>query len=200
MISIVTGSPRKKDEITRYIDGRIEYQFVSYDLDEIQGTATEIIEKKAREAYKLIKGPLLVEDYSLYIDFLGGFPGPYIKSILAAKQLSKIISTLSALGEIKCRGECTYGYIDQTGKLSIISADHLGVLIPPESEEKATGLYGVDGSLIIEGTNKPFSELSKEEQDRVSVRRHALDKLITHIKNEEQKNKQEYPIKNLVKL
>lgn len=182
MYTIVTGSERKREEIGRYIKNRIEYSFASYDIDEIQGTAEEILKKKTLSAYEIVKGPVLVEDYSLYIDMLAGFPGPYVKSLLSKGELGEIVRNLTKLGKVKCTSECLYGYIDKKGKYHTFSTREKGELI--KSEEEASGLFGVDVLLVQDGTDRPFHYLSQEEKDRVSVRRKTLDKVIKHLQEE----------------
>lgn len=52
------------------------------DIPEIQGeNPRDIIEHKAREAFKAYGKPLVVSDDSWNIPALHGFPGPYMKSI-----------------------------------------------------------------------------------------------------------------------
>ncbi len=52
------------------------------DIDEIQGEDPVVIVKdKARRAYEVLSKPVVVSDDSWDIPALGGFPGPYMKSI-----------------------------------------------------------------------------------------------------------------------
>jgi len=180
-ITIITGNERKRKDIARHIGDQIEYEFVEMEIEEIQGTAQEIIRKKLEEAHKIAKGPVIVEDYSLYIDVLKGFPGPYVKFLLVNGELGEIVKNLRPLGEITCRSECVYGYIDENNKAHIFSADTKGVLVPAESETR--GNWGIDSCLIQEGTTKPYRYLTEEEQDRVSIRKRTIEKLLKHIKN-----------------
>lgn len=52
------------------------------DLPEFQGEPDDISQAKCKEAAKIIKGPVLVEDTCLCFNALGGLPGPYIKWFL----------------------------------------------------------------------------------------------------------------------
>ncbi|KAI5166197.1 inosine triphosphate pyrophosphatase [Nematocida sp. AWRm78] len=195
MITIVTGSSRKKQEINEYIDNRIQYQFIEQDLDEIQGTSTEIIQNKLKTAHKLVKGPVVVEDYSLYIDKLCGFPGPYVKSVLRNGELSKIVNNLAPLGELKCTAECLYGYIDESDECHIFSTKVNGVLIP--ATPVTDGLFGVDHILIQENTSVPFFYLTKEEKNKNSIRRKTINQLIEHLEKEK-KIKEKESVKNIL--
>ena len=52
------------------------------DIDEIQGEDPEkIIIRKAQDAYDVLQKPVVVSDDSWHMSGLGGFPGPYMKSI-----------------------------------------------------------------------------------------------------------------------
>lgn len=176
MITIVTGSPRKTAEIEKHIDGRVKYKFLTQDLDEIQGTSTEVIRRKVLDAYKIVKGPVVVEDYSLYIDILCGFPGPYIKSLLKNGELGEIVKNLSSLGKLSCSAECLYGYIDESQNYHLFSTKVHGVLV--RTEESTAGLFGIDQILIQDGTDKPYYYLSETEKDEHSIRRKTIDKLV----------------------
>lgn len=43
---------------------------------------TLIVEDKARRAFETVGRPVIVEDTGLFIDALGGFPGPFVKHVL----------------------------------------------------------------------------------------------------------------------
>jgi non-canonical purine NTP pyrophosphatase (RdgB/HAM1 family) len=69
------------------------------DLTEIQSEDIEQIAKeKAKQAFSIIKEPLLVNDAGWYITALDGFPGPFMKYInqwLKSKDLLAIMSNHS---------------------------------------------------------------------------------------------------------
>ncbi|OAG32009.1 inosine triphosphate pyrophosphatase [Nematocida displodere] len=179
MIKIVTGSPRKQQEITKYINGRIQFEFIAQDLNEIQGTATEVLVQKLKDAHALVGGPVVVEDFSLYIDALCGFPGPYVKSILSSGGLGQIVKNLQPLGATSCEAESLFAYMDEAGEVHTFSSKVKGTLVP--LDEPADGLFGIDKSMIQAGTTIPFFHLSEEEKDARSIRRETIDKLVSHI-------------------
>lgn len=60
----------------------IELEQIIIDVDEIQHEdAVAIIEDKAAKAFAILQKPVVVTDDSWSIPALGGFPGPYMKSI-----------------------------------------------------------------------------------------------------------------------
>lgn len=179
ILTIVTGSPRKRMEIKKYIGDKLNYRFISKDLIERQGTAEEIVREKLKDAYALVNGPVAVEDYSLYIDLLHGFPGPYVKSLLSSNALSSITNTLSAHNDVLCTSECIYGYMNRDKEVFIFKGAMRGRLLPLQRETH--GLFGVDQLLVLDETTCPYIDLDDEQKNLFSVRRKAVEQLIEHI-------------------
>lgn len=82
--------------------------FFKYELEEIQSSSLkEIASKKAMQAFQKYKKPIIIEDDGLFIDSLGGFPGPYssyvfktignkgILQLLKRDRTAKFISNIS---------------------------------------------------------------------------------------------------------
>jgi non-canonical purine NTP pyrophosphatase (RdgB/HAM1 family) len=71
----------------------------TYDIAEIQAEDAEIIAReKASKAYELVGKPVVVNDDSWTIPGLGGFPGPYMKSMnhwLSAEDFLRLTKTLT---------------------------------------------------------------------------------------------------------
>lgn len=84
-IIFVTGNPRKIEEATAVLakyDTKMEAK--SLDINEIQHSdPRQISETKAREAYKKLGKPIVVNDSFWEIPALGGFPGGYMKEVNA---------------------------------------------------------------------------------------------------------------------
>jgi len=63
-ITYITGNQHKADYLANYLGHPIEYQKI--DLDEIQSLdLRKIVKHKVRQAYDIIKKPVVVEDTSL---------------------------------------------------------------------------------------------------------------------------------------
>ena len=79
-IVLVSGNINKVKEFREILGGDFEVENVKLDLDEIQSMSVlDISERKARQAYAVLKRPVVVEDTGFFIDELGGLPGPFIK-------------------------------------------------------------------------------------------------------------------------
>ncbi|MEI7689916.1 MAG: non-canonical purine NTP pyrophosphatase, partial [Candidatus Saccharibacteria bacterium] len=57
-------------------------------------TATGVAIVKARQAYDILKSPVIVDDSLFHISVLGGFPGPYIKYMLSTIGVDGILNFL----------------------------------------------------------------------------------------------------------
>jgi len=169
---VVTGNKRKREEMKEILDGKVEYEFLELDQEEIQGEAEEVAKRKAFTAYEEIKKPVLVEDYALEIESLGGMPGPYVKQFLPA--LPKTIETLkSSLDSVRAKVICTYAYYDGR-EMKLFVGEKKGRL------ERASGKgFGVDPYFVLDdGAEEALSHLSIAEKNKVSARGMALRKVI----------------------
>ena len=75
-ITFITNTPGKVVEAQEILGSGFKVVGKIVDLDEIQTIdGKEVVEKKAKEAYAILKGPVLVEDTSLYFNAWKGLPG-----------------------------------------------------------------------------------------------------------------------------
>ncbi len=109
----------------------IELSFFHHELQEIQSDSLkEIARFKAAVAYKKLKKPLIIEDDGLFVDSLGGFPGPYssyvfgtigndgILQLLKQKRNAKFVSIITFCNKkiIKNFEACVVGTISKKPK------------------------------------------------------------------------------------
>merc|ERR1712154_21400 len=123
----VTGNPIKISRLQAAFEavGGVPFECVDLQTREIQAcTVKEVAEDKAQQAFKVLQCPLVVHDVGLWVDALGGFPGPY--TAYAAKTLG-VQGLLGALDA--CAGatrlcswhECI-SYIDGKGTIHSFEA------------------------------------------------------------------------------
>ncbi|MFB6194511.1 MAG: non-canonical purine NTP pyrophosphatase, partial [Halobaculum sp.] len=75
MLSYVTTNEGKLTEAREYLDA---VRGAEYDYTEIQAEGLEpIAAHGAREAYRRVGGPVIVDDAGLFVRGFDGFPGPY---------------------------------------------------------------------------------------------------------------------------
>src|SRR5579859_8229615 len=105
-ITFITGNPGKVSLLKQYLDFPVVH--TSIDLVEVQSLdLATIVKHKAKEAYRQVGGPVLVEDTSLRFYALGKLPGPLIKGFLTELGTSGLCRLLdgsserSALAEVQ---------------------------------------------------------------------------------------------------
>lgn len=165
MLYFVTGNEGKLREAREYLD---EVRGIEYDYPEIQHEElTEIAAHGARNAYEHVGEPVLVDDAGLFVDALGGFPGPfsaYVEDTLGVSRVGDLAWNEESqrayfrTAIAYCDGETT-----ETFEGSV-----RGRIVAPRGE----GGFGYDP--IFEHNGRTFAEMSAGEKNAVSHRGRAL--------------------------
>ena len=156
-ITYITGNQHKADYLANYLGHPIEYQKV--DLDEIQSMdLMEIVRHKVRQAYNVIKKPVVVEDTSLEFKALGGLPGPFIKHFLKQMSEEDICSLLDGKDRA-ANARCVFGYFD--GENEVYFEGGVGGTVA--EKPAGNGGYGFDSIFIPEGGS--FTRAEQNEED-----------------------------------
>ena len=156
-VTFITGNQNKANYLNEYLNYPIAHK--KLDLVEIQSMdLREVVEYKAKEAYSIIKSPVLVDDVSVEFEALGGMPGPFIKFMLQAMSYEEICRLFDGKSR-KAYATCIYGYYD--GKSFEIVQGHLygSIADKPEGENG----FGWDKIFIVDGDTKPRATLNKDE-------------------------------------
>lgn len=167
----VTGRPEKALEAER-----LGFLLTRLDLDLPEPQAldpAEIVEAKAREAYRLLSRPVFVEDSGLAIRAWGGFPGALVKWLERSAGVAAIPRMLQDFADRRATAACAVAYCD--GAELVAAAGSVEGTIAPEP--RGAGGFGWDVIFIPEGDTRTFAEMSGEEKDRVSHRRRAWEAL-----------------------
>jgi non-canonical purine NTP pyrophosphatase (RdgB/HAM1 family) len=170
-IIFITGNAAKAEQLGRHLDYPVFHK--KLDLPEIQSLdLKEIAERKAKDAYKIMKSPVLVEDVSLTFNALGKLPGPLIRWFLEELGNDGLCKLLDGQNK-SATAEVCFGLYD--GKiLKTFSGKISGTIAEKPRGEKG---FGWDSIFIPEGSRKTWGEMSAEEQKKTSMRRIALKKL-----------------------
>ena len=176
-ITFITGNSAKAEQLKRHLDYPVFHK--KLELDEIQSLNLEkIIEHKAKEAYKKVKSPVLVEDVSLSFGAFGNLPGPLIKWFLEELGNDGLCKMLDGQKNRNATAEVCYGLYD--GKnLEIFREKVEGKIAEHPCGETS---FGWDPIFIPKGSGKTWGEMSVEEQKKTSMRRIALKKLEKFLK------------------
>ena len=176
VISFVTGNVGKLREVESLLQGRVSFEAVKLDLVEIQGPdcATICIEK-AKEAFRLLKRPVLIEDSGLSFDALQGLPGPYIKWFYDKIGNDGLYKMLQGFPSKSAWASCTFTLCLGDGEMYSFEGRIQGTIVEPAGE----GGFGWDPLFKpLNGGGKTYAEMSAEEKNLISHRSVALSKLV----------------------
>lgn len=179
-LTFITGNLDKVKWTQRYIHIPIEHK--KLELTEIQSLdPKEVLKHKVKEAYKILKKPVLVEDTSLVFHELGKLPGPFIKWFLqqlGPDGLCKIVDKNRNATAI-----VLFGVYD--GKKLSIFEGSIGGTVP--NKPRGKNGFGWDSVFIPNGKNKTHAEMTDNELDEVNIRRFALEEMEREWKENDEK-------------
>ena len=168
-VFFVSSNIHKFKEAKEILDSfGIPIQFFKLNLEEIQSNSIkQIAIKKAQDAFSKCKKPLIVEDDGIFIDSLGGFPGPY------SSYVHKTIGNKGILNLLKyTRGAKFVSTITYCDKNNFESFE--GKLTGTISKSEKGRGWGFDPIFIPKNTTKTFGELINK--NNLSHRYKALKK------------------------
>lgn len=142
--------------------------FICSSLEEIQSDSLrEIAEKKARDAFERFGKPVIVEDDGLFIDGLGGFPGPFSSYVFQTIGNGGILRLLKR--DRKARFVSVISFCSG-GVSKSFEAELFGSIA---DSPRGSG-WGYDPIFVPKDASRTFAELP--EKNSVSHRYRALKK------------------------
>ncbi|KAL2641874.1 hypothetical protein R1flu_009461 [Riccia fluitans] len=178
-VTFVTGNSKKLEEVKMILGQTIPFRSVKLDLPELQGEPEDISKEKCRLAAKQINGPVLVEDTCLCFNALKGLPGPYVRGkwFLQKTGHEGLNNLLAAYEDKSAYALCVFSLA--------LGPDHEPVTFSGRTEGKivparGSGDFGWDPVFQPDGYSLTFAEMPKEEKNKISHRRRALDKVREH--------------------
>lgn len=112
MITFITWNQNKADYLSKYLGINLLHHKIN--LDEIQSMDLfEIVTHKVKQAYDIVKWPVLVEDVSLEFDALWWLPGPFIKFFVENTSFQSICDMIP-INNRKATAKCVFWYYDGT--------------------------------------------------------------------------------------
>jgi len=162
----VTGNQHKANYLAKLLEIELRHQKV--ELDELQSLDLhEIVEHKVRQAYDVIRAPVLVEDVSLEFCALGKLPGPFIKWFLESAGEEACCRMLDSFVDRKAILRCTFGYYN--GKtVRLFDSESLGRI---SQTPKGDNGFGFDRIFICDGYDITRAEMALEENERTYYER-----------------------------
>jgi XTP/dITP diphosphohydrolase len=194
MLSYVTTNAGKVREAEEYLGD--EVRGVAFDYTEVQADELgPIAAHGAREAYREVEGPVLVDDAGLFVEGLGGFPGPYssyVEDTVGVEGVYRLVtrearSTSDDADPVSPAAfRCVLAYCD--GDAVAADTDESVVAVDDEADLPVALFEGVvrgrivaprgDGGFgydpIFEHEGQTMAEMSPAEKNAVSHRGRAL--------------------------
>lgn len=188
-IVIATNNQEKLKEIEQILN---EYELLTLkdvnckiEVEEDQDTFEENSLKKAKEVSEFIEMPCIADDSGLCIDILNGWPGVYTARFLGENATPEqrneaILEKMKDLKgeERKARVECVVTYYEK-GKVIIGRGEIEGKIAKSPRGENG---FGFDPIFELEN-GKTYAELTKEEKNKISHRKRALENLKKQLTN-----------------
>ncbi len=144
-VLFITGNDNKAKEAKDIcLQNGVVIYHESLVLTEIQSDdISEIAVEKAKQAYSLVKIPLIINDSSWIIPSMGGFPGPYMKHMNKWLKAEDFIKLMDGKDDRAIILRETVVYIDDKGT-QIISKDIFGQVL-----KEVKGLMGAPSDKVI---------------------------------------------------
>lgn len=170
--TFITGNANKAKYVAEWLGADVPHHRL--DLDEIQTLDLHtLVTHKAKQAFGVLKTPVLVEDAQLSCPALGGLPGPFIKWFIDAMGVDGLAKLMQIYSDRSAHGKICYALYDGHD-MHFFEGEMHGVIAP---EPRGTGGFGFDAILINDGFTKTRAEMTEAEYAQTSYRKQALDKL-----------------------
>lgn len=170
---LVTGNKNKLIEFQAILHD-IDLKNEKIDLDEIQSLDLEEITKhKAKQAYQLLKKPVIVEDTGFFLDEFKGLPGSFIKFFNQQLGNESMIKMLGNCENRKAYAKTCVTYYD--GEKFIFAFGKVDGNVTKKLSQGEG--FGFDYCFIPNGYDKTLSELGLDIKNKISHRRRAIDDL-----------------------
>lgn len=174
----ITGNKNKFEE-ARAIVGEIHQ--LDIDLPEIQDVdAKNIVRAKLLEAFNHKEEEFIIEDTSLYLDCLNGLPGPLIKWFLKTIGNDGLFNIAEKLGNDKAEAKTIIGYAKNREEIYFFEGAVSGRIVAPSGESN----FGWDPIFKPDGFDKTFAQMTKEEKNKISMRKMALEKFKEYVRRQ----------------
>lgn len=171
-LTFITGNPHKAEFLEKWLGLPIAHH--KLELDEIQSLDLhEVAEHKARQAYAIMKKPVLIEDASLSFTAMGRLPGTYIKWFIEEIGYDGLRTLAKGLPHRRAIGRVCYALYDGS-ELHFFDGEMRGSI---SAEARGSGGFGFDPVFINEGDTRTRAELPEDEYAATSYRTKAMHKL-----------------------
>lgn len=171
-LALVTSNAEKVAQLETHLQQPL--QQIEIDLAEVQSVQVQdVIEAKAREAYRHVGRPVLVEDTGLYIHAWNGLPGALVRWFLKSVGTAGICQMLAQFDDRRARAETCIGLCSGSSFHVFCGAVEGTIAHSPRGVHG----FGWDPIFIPAGTQKTFAEVPSHEKVEIDMRRQAAIEL-----------------------
>lgn len=164
-LHFITSNPHKAAEVEDLLGTSIRR--IELDLPEVQAASLEQIARaKLDAAVDHAPPPLAVEDVALELRALGGFPGPYIKWLLAASGGDGLAAVARGLSSPAATARCIVAVWDGSA-VHIATGAVEGVIL---AEPRGSREFGWDAWFLPDGSDRTYGEMTVEQKREISHR------------------------------
>lgn len=169
----VTSNLGKLREAEEVLGVKLKHH--ALDLPEIQSLdLAEVVRHKARSAAQRLSEPVLVEDTSLELAGLGGFPGPLVRWMLSSVGPAGICRIAHAFGDPRATVRCMACAFDGQSENVGLGVVHGVIATLPRGRRG----FGWDSTFIADDVrDRTYAQLEEAEKNAISHRRKALEAL-----------------------
>ncbi len=144
---------------------------------EIQSDSlAEIAATSALGAFKACRLPVIVEDAGLFVDALGGFPGPYAAYVYKTIGNAGLLKQMHDLINRRAVFRSVIAYCDSDSGAVTCFEGEIDGIITHSQRLGEQGAFGFDPIFQPEGSQKTFAEMPIAEKNLYSHRAMAVSK------------------------
>lgn len=167
-LTVVTSNAHKAEEVAAFFAGIAEIDHVSMDIPEYRyPKVREIAEEKARDAYRALRRPVIVDDTGFFIDALNGFPGPNAAYVFETIGNQGILKLMDGMTDRRAHFETVVAYASKE-EVKSFQGTIEGTIVQPKGREG----FGYDPIFLYEG--RTLAEIPLGEKSTISHRARAL--------------------------
>jgi XTP/dITP diphosphohydrolase len=171
-VIFASSNRHKYEEFKRMLSDVIDLKFLEVDYLEPQGEdIEEVVVTSAKWLSNYIREPFFIEDSGLFIEALGGFPGPYSSYVYKKIGNEGILKLMDGIEDRRASFISVIA-LSYDRRIEVFKGSVQGTI----AKEVRGGGWGFDPIFIPSGSDKTYGELG-EEKDRFSHRGASCRKL-----------------------
>jgi len=164
-VLFATGNEGKVATLRHYLDQYgIELEQHELPLVEPQDDSVEEVAKdKVRQAYAMVRGPVIAQDSGFCIKVLKDFPGPYTKYVLDTLGADGLLKLMAGENDRTVKFMNAVAYADAEGRVTTFTDDISGQMTIQPTQVHGKAWSELWGIFIPEGRSKTLGEMDEQE-------------------------------------